>query len=205
MNADHFYCGERVRVRDCEGDNAAHNGRVGVVRAAVWRDRAEFALHHQMIESYKVQAVPLTMDDDGKGDAIAAAVAASAAAGAAKAKAAADALKADETKSAADAVVVSDGLTAPDVTEVTDAAAVIIPHTNLQRLCVVCDAPSTNKCAGCAARAYCGQTCQVQHWKTVHKGECMRLRKGPAFIESAKEDADPVRGGGRVSEVAGAP
>lgn len=66
-------------------------------------------------------------------------------------------------------------------------------HTELSRMlgrsCV---------CAGCRVAHYCGRTCQVQHWKQLHKLVCSKLaasaaavKQGPGF--SAAESAASLK------------
>ena len=33
------------------------------------------------------------------------------------------------------------------------------------------------KCARCKTSSYCGQACQLSHWKTGHKAECKPAAK----------------------------
>ena len=43
--------------------------------------------------------------------------------------------------------------------------------------CLQCAKPAHSWCSGCCEAYYCSRECQVQHWKSFHKFECVRKRK----------------------------
>jgi hypothetical protein len=43
--------------------------------------------------------------------------------------------------------------------------------TRTQKLCLVCQQPTTKRCSRCREASYCSMGCQRKHWK-AHKGRC---------------------------------
>ena len=55
---------------------------------------------------------------------------------------------------------------------------------------------SVHRCSGCKSRWYCGEDCQLEDWKVVHKEVCGKLskmgRKQRLNSQKRKEEAEKV-------------
>ncbi|XP_043709374.1 uncharacterized protein LOC122658462 isoform X2 [Telopea speciosissima] len=58
--------------------------------------------------------------------------------------------------------------------------------------CAVCGNSANKKCARCKLVRYCSQTCQAEHWKSIHKSEC-KVVKSSGIISLIPSVSDARR------------